>query len=151
MTSPDSAELFEAGQVQVTNRVLVTIGRRTIDAVPDSGASLSFISEALANKLTMGEVQAQFKDSCRSARLADGRVLRSIKVLTLALRVGPVVANHDFGILPGLPCDALLGYDLMACHGIVVDPRSHCLRFTDFPGAVLEYAIPEGSTSALAG
>jgi len=130
--------------VASSNRVTIQLGRRLVQVVPDSGASLSYVSEDFANRLTSGEALAVFHD-CRQARGADGRLLKSMRVVTLAFSCGPVTSTHDFGVLRGLPCEALLGFDLLAVNGVVLDPRAGCLRFTDHPGAVLDFDVDKSN------
>ena len=98
-------------------------------AVADTGAALSYISQDVVDRLQ--PILALIRGPC--VLLADGREIATTHRATISVRLGPVLSQHDFAVLPSLPADCLLGLDFMGLHDICVDPKRRLLRFTDFP------------------
>ncbi len=119
-----------AGKVNVE----VECKKTEIEAIFDPGATRSFISLGLAEKLgysryrTPKEVLIATKDKKASM---VGELVARIKILGYELPL-----SHVFGVIEGLNHDTVIGIDIMEPYEIVVDAKEGKFSFKKFPPTI---------------
>jgi len=124
----------------MTARVLSKVGLGVqdkaveVEAIFDTGATRSFVSLELAEKLgytrhgTPKEVLLATKDK---KALMVGELVARIAILGYELPL-----SHVFGAIEGLNHDTIIGMDIMEPYEIVVDAKEGRIAFRKFPPTI---------------
>ncbi len=121
---------------RVQSRVgLTVLGKRIdVEAIFDTGATRSFVSSQLAEKL--GYVRY---DRPRDVLLAteDKKALMTGELIARVTILGyELPLSHVFGVIEALNHDTIIGMDMMEPYEILVDAKEGKVSFRKFPPTI---------------
>lgn len=119
---------------RVVGKASLTVQGVNVDALFDTGATRSFVSLNLAEKLGYLKYDKP-KEALLAVKGAKapivGEVVARVKVLNYELPL-----SHVFGVVEGLSRDVIIGMDIMEPYEIIVDPKGGKIAFKRFPPAI---------------
>jgi len=121
---------------RVTSDIVLVVQKRRveIEALFDTGATRSFVSRELAEKLGYTryeepkEVLLAVKDK---KAFIIGELVSRVQILGYELPL-----SHVFGVLEELSHDVVVGMDLMEPYEIIVDAKEGKISFKKFPPTI---------------
>ena len=112
-----------------------------VTAVIDTGSAVTLVSAALFNNLNAKGDRVVRPWNGGAIQSANGACTTPAGMITVWIRLGPILAQHEAVVFVGLPFHTTLGVDFLAANGIVVDVPHRSLRFAAHPTAVMDLHV----------
>ena len=119
------------------------IGKVAANALYDSGANISVVSQRVFRKIPLAQRPLKLPISTSSAGCANGSGLSFDGCYMMNIEIMGRVIEHPFFVSPNLKGEALLGVDFIKKHGLEHDTMRDCLYFREGSGR------PPGNVAAL--
>ena len=115
---------------QQGNYVTLKFGRRTIDALVDSGAAVSIISERTARSLNLNIIPLNFNERFRLWS-ANGTQISVIGMADIRLYFNGLIISQQVRVSPNIQHSILLGLDFLQSNSVILNYKLGILSLKD--------------------